>query len=231
MAAVETKLGKNRTEAEVKRFTEEKERLEKEKDEIRAQLTQLRKERRELKEVLAGSTGRAGQGVMRGNQPRWDHGEGGDNEHGPRDQKGQGETWCFELNHIAQTALEQELDQSESFLGQNTRKTYRTCPSPCSPHKLPKFLTKVTFTDKSLEQRLKEIEEECKRKESRRVDLELSLVEVKENLKKAESGPVTLGTAVDTTHLENAAPRVCGGHPWDAQRLSSSWALALSQPA
>uniref|UniRef100_A0A8C0V3K4 Actin filament-associated protein 1-like 2 n=1 Tax=Cyanistes caeruleus TaxID=156563 RepID=A0A8C0V3K4_CYACU len=117
-AAVETKLGKNRTEAEVKRFTEEKERLEKEKDEIRAQLTQLRKERRELKEMLGGST------------------------------------------------------------------------------------------DKSLEQRLKEIDEECKRKESQRVDLELSLVEVKENLKKAESGPVTLGTAVDTTHLENAAPRV-----------------------
>ncbi|XP_021381624.2 actin filament-associated protein 1-like 2 isoform X3 [Lonchura striata] len=117
-AAVETKLGKNRTEAEVKRFTEEKERLEKEKDEIRAQLTQLRKERRELKEMLGGST------------------------------------------------------------------------------------------DKSLEQRLKEIDEECKRKESQRVDLELSLVEVKENLKKAESGPVTLGTAVDTTHLENTAPRV-----------------------
>uniref|UniRef100_A0A672V1T5 Actin filament-associated protein 1-like 2 n=1 Tax=Strigops habroptila TaxID=2489341 RepID=A0A672V1T5_STRHB len=117
-SAVETKLGKNRTEAEVKRFTEEKERLEKEKDEIRAQLTQLRKERRELKEMLGSST------------------------------------------------------------------------------------------DKSLEQRLKEIEEECKRKESRRVDLELSLVEVKENLKKAESGPVTLGTAVDTTHLENAAPRI-----------------------
>ncbi|NWI65025.1 AF1L2 protein, partial [Todus mexicanus] len=122
-ATVETKLGKNRTEAEVKRFTEEKERLEKEKDEIRAQLTQLRKERRELKEMLGGGT--------------------------------------------------------------------------VIPH----------FTDKSLEQRLKEIEEECKRKENRRVDLELSLVEVKENLKKAESGPVTLGTAVDTTHLENSAPR------------------------
>ncbi|XP_032551141.1 actin filament-associated protein 1-like 2 isoform X4 [Chiroxiphia lanceolata] len=122
-AAVETKLGKNRTEAEVKRFTEEKERLEKEKDEIRAQLTQLRKERRELKEMLGSST------------------------------------------------------------------------------------------DKSLEQRLKEIDEECKRKESQRVDLELSLVEVKENLKKAESGPVTLGTAVDTTHLENAAPRVKSASP------------------
>ncbi|NXM18739.1 AF1L2 protein, partial [Ploceus nigricollis] len=131
LPAVETKLGKNRTEAEVKRFTEEKERLEKEKDEIRAQLTQLRKERRELKEMLGGSTG-----------------------------------------------------------------------------------TKVPLpTDKSLEQRLKEIDEECKRKESQRVDLELSLVEVKENLKKAESGPVTLGTAVDTTHLENTAPRAKSASP------------------
>ncbi|NWR86183.1 AF1L2 protein, partial [Furnarius figulus] len=129
LPAVETKLGKNRTEAEVKRFTEEKERLEKEKDEIRAQLTQLRKERRELKEMLGSSTD--------------------------------------------------------------------TLP----------------FTDKSLEQRLKEIDEECKRKEGQRVDLELSLVEVKENLKKAESGPVTLGTAVDTTHLENAAPRVKSASP------------------
>ncbi|NXG68666.1 AF1L2 protein, partial [Baryphthengus martii] len=127
--AVETKLGKNRTEAEVKRFTEEKERLEKEKDEIRAQLTQLRKERRELKEMLGSST---------------------------------------------------------------------VIPP---------------FTDKSLEQRLKEIEEECKRKENQRVDLELSLVEVKENLKKAESGPVTLGTAVDTTHLENAGPRAKSASP------------------
>ncbi|NXQ56741.1 AF1L2 protein, partial [Anthoscopus minutus] len=129
LPAVETKLGKNRTEAEVKRFTEEKERLEKEKDEIRAQLTQLRKERRELKEMLGGST-------------------------------------------------------------------------DSSP-----------FTDKSLEQRLKEIDEECKKKESQRVDLELSLVEVKENLKKAESGPVTLGTAVDTTHLENTAPRAKSASP------------------
>ncbi|NXS96908.1 AF1L2 protein, partial [Jacana jacana] len=129
LPAVETKLGKNRTEAEVKRFTEEKERLEKEKEEIRTQLTQLRKERRELKEMLGGNTG--------------------------------------------------------------------TLP----------------FTDKNLEQRLKEIEEECKRKESRRVDLELSLVETKENLKKAESGPVTLGTAVDTTHLENAVPRAKSASP------------------
>lgn len=89
----------------------------------------------------------------------------------------------------------------------------RTRPDPSSPQELPRFQasTKISLpTDKSLEQRLKEIDEECKRKESQRVDLELSLVEVKENLKKAESGPVTLGTAVDTTHLENTAPRVCG---------------------
>ncbi|NWW06122.1 AF1L2 protein, partial [Oreocharis arfaki] len=138
LPAVETKLGKNRTEAEVKRFTEEKERLEKEKDEIRAQLTQLRKERRELKEMLGGST----------------------------------------------------------------------APQVPSRHKYSS-----PFTDKILEQRLKEIDEECKRKESQRVDLELSLVEVKENLKKAESGPVTLGTAVDTTHLENTAPRAKSASP------------------
>lgn len=134
---METKLGKNRTEAEVKRFTEEKERLEKEKDEIRAQLTQLRKERRELKEMLGSSTGRAGRGVMCGNEPRWDHGEGEGNEPGTR--RGRGETWCFEPNQVAQIALEQELALSQSLLRQNIRKMYRMCPSPCSPHELPKF--------------------------------------------------------------------------------------------
>lgn len=203
---METKLGKNRTEAEVKRFTEEKERLEKEKEEIRAQLTQLRKERRELKEMLGGSTGRAGQGGVCGNEPRWGRGERGHNEPGPprtRRDEGNG-VLC--TNHITQIALEQE---PESLLGQNTRKKYRTCPDPSSPAP-SRHQDSSPLTDKSLEQRLKEIDEECKRKESQRVDLELSLVEVKENLKKAESGPVTLGTAVDTTHLENTAPRVCG---------------------
>ncbi|KAJ6669037.1 hypothetical protein lerEdw1_007846 [Lerista edwardsae] len=126
-APVETKLGKNRTEAEVKRYSEERDRLEKEKEEIRSQLAQLRKEKRELKEML------------------------------------------------------------------------------------------VNCTDKSLltttEQKLKSAEEECKRKEDQRVDLELSLVEVKENLRKAESGPVTLGTAVDTTHLENTSPKIKAANP------------------
>ncbi|XP_061048171.1 actin filament-associated protein 1-like 2 isoform X10 [Eubalaena glacialis] len=53
----EIKLGKNRTEAEVKRYTEEKERLEKKKEEIRGHLAQLRREKRELKETLLKCTG------------------------------------------------------------------------------------------------------------------------------------------------------------------------------
>ncbi|XP_037660541.1 actin filament-associated protein 1-like 2 isoform X2 [Choloepus didactylus] len=117
----EIKLGKNRTEAEVKRYTEEKERLERKKEEIRGHLAQLRKEKRELKEALLKCT-------------------------------------------------------DKGVLG-------------------------------SLEQKLKEMDEECRTEESRRVDLELSIVEVKDNLKKAEAGPVTLGTTVDTTHLENVNPR------------------------
>lgn len=60
---VEIKLGKNRTEAEVKRYTEEKERLEKKKEEIRGHLAQLRKEKRELKETLLKCTGKG--------PPRW----------------------------------------------------------------------------------------------------------------------------------------------------------------
>ncbi|XP_073650032.1 actin filament-associated protein 1-like 2 isoform X8 [Tursiops truncatus] len=117
----EIKLGKNRTEAEVKRYTEEKERLEKKKEEIRGHLAQLRREKRELKETLLK---------------------------------------CTDKGAAA-----------------------------------------------SLEEKLKEIDEECRVEECRRVDLELSIVEVKDSLKKAEAGPVTLGTTVDTTHLENVSPR------------------------
>nr|XP_012627939.1 actin filament-associated protein 1-like 2 isoform X5 [Microcebus murinus] len=130
MPAAEIKLGKNRTEAEVKRYTEEKERLEKKKEEIRGHLAQLRKEKRELKETLLKCTDK---GVLA-----------------------------------------------------------------------------------SLEQKLREIDEECRVEESRRVDLELNIVEVKDNLKKAEAGPVTLGTTVDTTHLENVSPRPKAATPTPA---------------
>ncbi|XP_051055693.1 actin filament-associated protein 1-like 2 [Phodopus roborovskii] len=121
VTSAEIKLGKNRTEAEVKRYTEEKERLERRKGEIRGHLAQLRTVRRELKETLLRCTDK---GVLA-----------------------------------------------------------------------------------DLEQKLKKVDEECRMEESRRVDLELSIMEVKDNLKKAEAGPVTLGTTVDTTHLDNMSPR------------------------
>lgn len=75
----------------------------------------------------------------------------------------------------------------------------------------------------SLEQKLKEMDEECRVEERRRVDLELSIVEVKDNLKKAEAGPVTLGTTVDTTHLENASPRVSQGAPFLGAAGQACW--------
>ncbi|KAF6107361.1 actin filament associated protein 1 like 2 [Phyllostomus discolor] len=132
----EIKLGKNRTEAEVKRYTEEKERLEKQKEEIRGHLAQLRKEKRELRETLVKCTDK---GVLA-----------------------------------------------------------------------------------SLEQKLKEIDEQCRVEERRRVDLELNIVQVKDNLKKAEAGPVTLGTTVDTTHLEN--PKAAAPAP-DCTPVNSATAL------
>ncbi|XP_004579862.2 actin filament-associated protein 1-like 2 isoform X3 [Ochotona princeps] len=137
--SAEIKLGKNRTEAEVKRYTEEKERLEKQKEEIRGHLAQLRKEKRELKETLGRCTDK---GVLA-----------------------------------------------------------------------------------SLEQKLREIDEECRVEESRRVDLELSIMEVKDNLKKAEAGPVTLGTTVDTTHLESPKAAATPTPAPDSTPVNSATAL------
>lgn len=53
-----------------------------------------------------------------------------------------------------------------------------------------------------LEARLKQMEETCREAERRRVEVELSLMEVKENLRKVEAGPFTLGTTVDSSLLE-----------------------------
>ncbi|XP_030629594.1 actin filament-associated protein 1 [Chanos chanos] len=49
----------------------------------------------------------------------------------------------------------------------------------------------------SLSERLKKVEEECKLKEEERVNLELELTEVKESLKKALNGGVTLGLTIE----------------------------------
>lgn len=112
-SAVEGKLGKNRTEADMRRYIDERDRLEKEREEVRSCLANLKKERKETKE---------------------------------------------ELN---------------------------VCQDP-----------KQTT---SLESRLKQKEEACREAERRRVEVELRLVEVKENLKKVEAGPFTLGTTLDSS--------------------------------
>ncbi|XP_041124530.1 actin filament-associated protein 1-like 2 isoform X1 [Polyodon spathula] len=116
--SLETRLGKGRTEAEIRRFTDERDRLEREKEQIRSSLALLRKHKRELKEDISSSK---------------------------------------DAGRLA-----------------------------------------------ALERMLRDMEEDCKQKERQRVDLELNLMEVKESLKKAESGPVTLGTAVDSSLLETA---------------------------
>nr|XP_057918675.1 actin filament-associated protein 1-like 2 isoform X2 [Doryrhamphus excisus] len=51
-SAVEGKLGKNRTEADLRRYIDERDRLEKEREEVRSSLAGLKKERRETKEEL-----------------------------------------------------------------------------------------------------------------------------------------------------------------------------------
>ncbi|XP_061564975.1 actin filament-associated protein 1-like 2 isoform X2 [Cololabis saira] len=110
--AVEIKLGKNRTEADMLRYIDERDRLEKDREEVRNSLANLKKEKREVKEELS------------------------------------------------------------------------VCQDPKQ--------------QASVEARLKQKEEACREAERRRVEVELRLVEVRENLKKAESGPFTLGTTLDS---------------------------------
>ncbi|XP_056324890.1 actin filament-associated protein 1-like 2 isoform X2 [Danio aesculapii] len=119
--SVEVKLGKNRTEADVRRYTDERDRLEREREEVKNTLATLRKDRREVKDELS------------------------------------------------------------------------SCQDPTQ--------------QASLEAHLKQMEETCREAERRRVEVELSLMEVKENLRKVESGPFTLGTTVDSSLLEISVPK------------------------
>ncbi|CAG5906282.1 unnamed protein product [Menidia menidia] len=117
----EVKLGKNRTEADLRRYLDERDRLEKEREEVRSSLAKLKKERRETKEELS------------------------------------------------------------------------TCQDPKQ--------------QASLEACLKQKEEACREEEHRRVEVELCLVEVKESLKKVESGPFTLGTTLDSSLQDTPIPK------------------------
>ncbi|XP_062330609.1 actin filament-associated protein 1-like 2 isoform X3 [Osmerus eperlanus] len=110
--AIEAKLGKNRTEADLRRYTDERDGLEREREEVRSSLAHLKKQRRGTKEELS------------------------------------------------------------------------TCQDP--------------GLQASLEACLKQKEEACREAERRRVEVELRLMEVKENLRKVESGPFTLGTTLNS---------------------------------
>ncbi|XP_078134926.1 actin filament-associated protein 1-like 2 isoform X2 [Sander vitreus] len=119
--AFEGKLGKNRTEADMRRYIDERDRLEREREEMRSSLANLKKERREAKEELS------------------------------------------------------------------------VCQDPKQ--------------QASLEGCLKQKEEACREAEQRRVEVELRLMEVKESLKKLESGPFTLGTTLDSSLQDTSTPK------------------------
>ncbi|XP_031170996.2 actin filament-associated protein 1-like 2 [Sander lucioperca] len=120
-SAFEGKLGKNRTEADMRRYIDERDRLEREREEMRSSLANLKKERREAKEELS------------------------------------------------------------------------VCQDPKQ--------------QASLEGCLKQKEEACREAEQRRVEVELRLMEVKESLKKLESGPFTLGTTLDSSLQDTSTPK------------------------
>lgn len=139
--AVEGKLGKNRTEADMRRYIDERDRLEREREEVRSSLGNLKKERRETKEELSA------------------------------------------------------------------------CQDPKQ--------------QASLEARLKQKEEACREAENRRVEVELRLMEVKESLKKVESGPFTLGTTLDSSLQDSPMPKAA---TLPALQSTSSSPSPSSQP-
>ncbi|XP_053196703.1 actin filament-associated protein 1-like 2 isoform X2 [Scomber japonicus] len=143
--AVEGKLGKNRTEADMRRYTDERDRLEKEREGVRSSLANLKKEKRETKEEL----------------------------------------------------------------------------SACQDPKL----------QASLEARLKQREEACREAEHRRVEVELRLVEVKESLKKVESGPFTLGTTLDSSLQDTPTVTVTTLPAPQTSSLTPSPSPSSSQPS
>ncbi|XP_031440820.1 actin filament-associated protein 1 isoform X2 [Clupea harengus] len=59
----------------------------------------------------------------------------------------------------------------------------------------------------NLTERLKKVEDECRLKEKERVELELELTEVKESLKKALSGGVTLGLTIEPKGTSSSSPQ------------------------
>lgn len=89
--------------------------------------------------------------------------------------------------------------------------------SPCVSNHDGQFFSSDPKQKASLEASLKQKEEACREAEGRRVEVELRLVEVKESLKKVESGPFTLGTTLDSSLQDT--PTVCTLPPVPATDL------------
>ncbi|XP_054437803.1 actin filament-associated protein 1 [Pteronotus mesoamericanus] len=77
-------------------------------------------------------------------------------------------------------------------------------------------------TQLALEEKLKVLDEECRRRESERVSLELELTEVKESLRKALAGGVTLGLAIEPRPGASSPQSPLSRHrPLESSPLSS----------
>lgn len=176
------RYGKNRAEEDARRFLTEKEKLEKEKASIRSELMLLRKEKRELREALKGSTGRSGPwelpgaGVRSSGTPGWPQGHrAGHRDTGP----GAGLAAALCQPHLVSL-----------------------CRGWVDSPALSWAVVRAGPRLQELEQRVAELEERCRQKEESRVDLELKLTEVKEQLKQSLAGGPALGLAV-TSKAEN----------------------------
>lgn len=77
-------------------------------------------------------------------------------------------------------------------------------------------------TQPVLEEKLRALEEECRRREAERVSLELELTEVKESLRKALAGGITLGLAIEP-RSGTSSPQSPGSRhrPLESSPLSS----------
>ncbi|XP_077401385.1 actin filament-associated protein 1 isoform X1 [Vanacampus margaritifer] len=85
----------------------------------------------------------------------------------------------------------------------------------------------------SLSERLKKVEDECRQKEEERVNLELELTEVKDSLKKALSGGVSLGLTIEPKPASAAVQspatlrRVQGSSPFSSCDTSDAETCSL----
>ncbi|MGH0165750.1 UNVERIFIED_CONTAM: hypothetical protein FKN15_049340 [Acipenser sinensis] len=94
-------------------------------------------------------------------------------------------------NRLAQ--LRKERKDLRAAIEANTGKKSQTVLED----KLKRLEDECKKSQTVLEDKLKRLEDECKRKEMERVNLELEVTEVKESLKKAMNGGVTLGLTIE----------------------------------